>query len=186
MKTTVKVGIAGALIWIIINLIFFLAGQSKAFFDIGILFNVFMLMATIGVGAFLAKKEIKYAKTFFLNDFKGAMQSGVVYAIVIASFLYVYHEKIDPSIRTELAQARLDALHEQTPDEATYFEQLGDDDVWKNKSFDDYIENQEDQINGTFSSISVFLFHLMGLLLFSFFYSFFIVLILRKVVLKEK
>lgn len=186
MKTTIKVGFAGALVWIIITLIAFLSGFSKTFFDIGILINVFALMTSIGVGAFLAKKEIGYEKTFFLSDFKGAMQSGIIYTLCVASFIYVYHEKIDPSIRTELANSRLEALHEGMPNETIYLENLGDDDVWKNKSFDDYIENQEDTINATYSSMSVFLFHLMGLMLFSFFYSFFAVLILRKVVLKEQ
>lgn len=184
MKTTIKVGLGGALIWIIMSLSAFLMGASKAFFEIGILINIFLLLCSIAVGIYLSRKEDGFKQTPFLKDFKEAMQAGVVYTLVIAAFIYFYHENIDPSIKQGLIDARLEALHKDVPDEATFLVKYGDDEVWGEKSFDDFIENQEDQTRSMISTRSVVIFHLMGLLLFSFFYAFFATIILRKIVLK--
>ena len=173
------------MLWIILTLSAFLMGFSKEFFDIGILLNVFILLSTIAVGIYLSRKEDGFIETPFIKDFKQAMQAGLIYTLLIAGFIYVYHEKIDPSIKNELVDARLERLHSDVPNEEVYIEKYGEDDVWKNKTYDDFIENQEDTTRSMISSKSVFIFHLMGLLLFTFFYSFFAVLILRKVVLRK-
>ena len=187
MKTTVKIGLAGALVWIIITLIAFLSGESFSFFIPGIFINILGLLATIGVAMFVVKKEDKYSISGpFLQDFKDAMQAGVIYTIVIAGFIYVYHSNIDPSILNKLREAQFEAINEAIPDAETYQELLGDDNVWRNKSYDDYIENQEDNARIGVSPGIVFFIHFAGLFMFSFFYSFFVVLILRKIVLKPR
>lgn len=185
MKTTVKIGLGGALIWIILNLAVFLMGYSREFFTIGILINIFALICTIAVGIFLSRKEDGFVQTPFLKDFKEAMQAGLIYTVIVSGFIYVYHEKIDPSIRQNLINNYTVALHNDVPDEETFIKKYGTDEKWADSSYNDFIETQEDAFDSMFSSFSVFFFHLLGLFLFSFFYSFFAVLILRKVVLRR-
>jgi hypothetical protein len=185
MKTSVKTGLFFALIWIILSLIFFLAGISKATFNIGILINIFLLMAAVASGLYLTKKEGNFERGIFLSDFKTSMQSGIIYAITISSFVYLYHNNIDLSIRQDLIDAQIEAVHRSVPDSETYAEMQADDPTWKDKSYDDYIELMEDQANSMISSSSVFIAHLMGLTFFTFFFSFFVTMIMRLVVLRR-
>lgn len=185
MKRTVKVGISAALIWIIITMIVYYLDYSRDFFKIGIFINVFFLLGAIAAGLYLHKKDQGFEKLSFAMDFKPAMQSGIIYSLVVSGFIYLYHEKIDTSIKAALVESRVEAIHEMVPDEETYQKLQESDPTWRNKSFDDYIENQEDIIYSMISSFSVFIFHLMGLIFFSIFYSFFTTLILRKVVLRQ-
>ena len=185
MKTTVKTGIGVALIWIIFCMLLFYTGNAKAGFVTGIFLNVFLLLASIAVGLYLHKKESGFEKLPFASDFKSAMQSGIVYALIVSSFIYLYHEKIDPTIKDDLVELRMEAIHTMIPDEAAYHELQKEDDTWAEKSYNDYIENQEDIIRSMISSFSIFIFHLMGLIFFSIFYSFFATLILRKIVLRQ-
>lgn len=186
MKTSVKFGIIFALIWMIINMIVFYMGGSIGFFKFGIMINVFLLMTGIAVGLYMSKKEEGFQQANFLNDFKSAMQTGIVYTLLVAGFTYLYHERIDPSIRTEMIDARVADLHEKFPSEEAFIEMQSVDPTWNGKSYDDFIENKEDTFDSIFSSSSVFIAHLMGLTFFAGFYSFFATLIMRKVVLKPR
>lgn len=184
MKTSVKVALSVSLVWIIINLIIYLIGFSREFFAIGILLNIFFLLASIAVGLFLSRKEKKFAETLFLEDFKVAMQSGIIYAIIISGFLYVYHNNIDTSIRQSLTDARIESLHNTYPDEESFKVLQESNPEWKDKNYDFFIEEQEDITKGIYSAFSVFIFHLMGLFLFAMFFSFFGTIIIRRVILR--
>jgi hypothetical protein len=185
MKMPIKIGLLASMIWMGITLIFFYSGHSKEGFDAGILINVFLLLSGIAVGLYLKRREEKFVQTAFLEDLKSAMQAGIVYTIAVAAFVYYYHENVDPSIKNGLIDARIEALHEAVPDAEAYKELQAKDNTWQDKSYDDYIENQEDIIHSVISSKSVFLMHLAGLFFFSLIYSFFSVIVLRKVVLRN-
>ncbi|MCB9223043.1 MAG: DUF4199 family protein [Crocinitomicaceae bacterium] len=185
MKTSVKIGLFFALIWIIITMILYLAGISKLSFRAMVLVNIFFLMASVSVGLFLTKRESKFDKGFFLEDFKTSMQSGIVYSLIISSFVYLYHAKIDQSIRQDLIDAQIEAIHTNVPDSETYAEMQAKDPTWKDKGYDDYIELMEDQATSMISASSVFIAHLMGLTFFSFFFAFFTTVIMRFIVLRE-
>ena len=165
-------------------MIIFYAGLAKEAFFAMIFVNLFFLLASIAVGLYMTKKERQFETGIFADDFKTAMQSGLVYAIAIAGFIYLYHNSIDPSIREAIIEDITTALHEAVPDEATYAKLQETDNTWQEKSYDDYIENQEDQIDGFISPLSIFVVHLMGLSMLSFFYAFGTTFILRKIVLK--
>lgn len=185
MKTSVKAGILFSLIWIISVLTAFLAGYSVDFFLISELLGLFLLLGAIFAGLFLTKKENDYEKVNALEDFKVAMQSGLVYTIIITGFVYVYHNQIDPSIKENFIDQRIAALHEEYPDEASYKVLQANDQKWETFSYDDFIENQEDQTESFTGSFFTSFFHLMVFFMFSIFYSFFVVIVLRKVILRQ-
>jgi hypothetical protein len=184
MKTSVKYGFLFALLWIIINMVIFYGGISREAFLVLIMINLFFLLCAITIGLYMTKKERNWEVGVFLDDFKTSMQGGLVYAILIAGFIYLYHAKIDTSIRDGIINERIEVLHEAVPDSKTYKELQADDPTWRNKSFDDYIENQEDQIRSVVSPMSIFVMHLMGLSMLAFLYSFGSTIIVRKVVLR--
>lgn len=185
MKTSVKSGIIFALLWIIIVLAAYLMGKSVQFFIPSELLNILLLLAAIFSGLFLTKKENNYEKVNAIEDFKIAMQSGIVYTIMITGFVYLYHSQIDLTIKDSLIEERIAALHEVYPNEAAYKELQAVDDKWKEKSFDDFIENEIIQTRTFIGSFYTTFFHLMILFMFSLFYSFFVSLIIRKIILRH-
>lgn len=185
MKTSVKFGFFFALIWIIITMILFYAGVSKETFNIGILINVFLLLCAISIGLYMTKREHKFEKGIFIEDFKFAAQSGIVYAISIAAFVFLYHSKIDTSIREALISGQVEAIHKQVPNSDVYEDLKKEDPTWKDKSYDDYVENMEDQARSMISPTSVFVAHLMGLTFFALFFSFFVTFVMRNVILRN-
>ena len=186
MKVAIKTGFFFALIWIIITMVMYYAGFSKEGFTIGVLINIFVLMAAIATGLLLTKKKHKFEKGIFLEDFKTSVQSAIIYAVSVSAFIFLYHSKIDTSIRDSLITAQIEAIHKQVPDSERYAELQVNDPTWKHKSYDDYIENMEDQARSMISATSVFVAHLMGLTFFGLFFSFFVTIILRNVILRNR
>lgn len=185
MKTTVKAGLIFSLIWIISVLIAFLLGYSVDFFLISELLSLLLLVGAIFSGLFFTKKEKNYEKSNALEDFKVALQAGMVYTIMITAFVYVYHKHIDPALTQSFIDQRIEALHAQYPDEASFKKLQEQDMKWETFSRDDFIENQEDQISSFIGSFFTTLVHLMALFIFSLFYSFFVMLVIRKVILRN-
>lgn len=184
MKTSVKVALGIALVWIILTLIIYLTGYSKELFATGILLNIFFLLTAISFGLFLTKKEKGFADSVFLDDFKVAMQSGIIYTIILAGFIYLYHQTIDTGIRESLIEARNESLHNTYPDAASFKVLQETSPEWKDKNYDLFIEEQEDLTKSIYSSFSVFIFHMMGMFIFSMFFAFFGTIIIRRVILR--
>lgn len=185
MKTSIKAGLFFSLIWVIIVLIIFLMDRSIDLFLTVELLSLLTLLGAIFTGLFLTKKENNYEVNPALDDFKIAMQSGLIYTILVSGFIYVYHNKIDPSIQESFVQQRIESIKEFHPDEASFKELQKTDPTWKTFSYDDYIENQVDQTRAFIGPFFTSLFHLMIFFMFSLFYSFFVTIVLRKVILRQ-
>ena len=185
MKTSVKFGIFFALLWIIVVLCAFLTGYSVDFFLASEILSLLLLVVGIFLGLFLTKKENGYEKVNALEDFKVALQSGIVYTIIVTGFIYVYHNQIDPSVKQSFIDQRIEALHAEYPDQASYEVLQANDLKWETFSYDDFIENQEDQTTSFIGPFFTSFFHLMVLFMFSLFYSFFVMLVIRKVILRQ-
>jgi ABC-type multidrug transport system fused ATPase/permease subunit len=186
MKITIKAALVFALIWIIAVLSIYLMGYSIDLFLPVELFGLFTLLGAIFTGLFLTKKEQGYDDRPALDDFKTAMQSGLLYTVIITVFIYFYHESIDPSIRENFAEERIAAIHTMYPDQEAYAVLQSNDPTWREKSFDDFIENQEIQAKSFLSPKFTSLIHLFLLFMFSLFYSFFVMLVIRKVILRPR
>lgn len=184
MKTSVKAGIFFSLIWIIVVLAVFLAGRSIDFFLISELLSLLLLLGAVFTGLFLSKREKNYEKVNALDDFKVAMQAGVIYTIIITGFVYIYHNQIDVTIQNSFIDQRIEALHELYPDEASFVELQERDIKWADKSYNDFIEQEEDQARSFIGPFFTSFFHLMVYFMFSLFYSFFVTIVIRKVILR--
>jgi len=184
MKTSVKAGLFFSLIWIIIVLVAFLMGRSIDFFLIAELLSLLLLLGAIFTGLFLTKKENDYNVVNALEDFKVAMQSGLVYTILVTGFVYLYHNQIDTSIKDSFISQRVAALHEQYPDEISFKTLQDQDPKWKGSTYNDFIENVEDQAETIVGPFFTSFFHLMVFFMFSLFYSFFVTIVIRKIILR--
>ena len=166
-------------------MIFFFTGNSKLGYETSVFINLFLLLTAIATGVFLFKKAEGFAEKSFLEDIKMAMQGGVMFTILVSGFIYIYHSKIDSSVIDNKVQAYLDVINSNVPDEATYIELQKDDATWKDKTYMDYIENQEDQTRGFISAGSLALMNAIIGVLLTIFFSIFTTVILRKVVLRN-
>jgi hypothetical protein len=185
MKPSVKVAFVCSLLSIGISLVFFFTGKSLLGYEVSAFINLFLLLTAIAAGVFLFKKAEGFEQKSFLEDIKIAMQGGIMFTILVSGFIYIYHSKIDKSIIDNKVQTYLEVINSNVPDELTYIELQKDDATWKDKTYMDYIENQEDQTRGFISAGSLALMNALVGLLLTIFFSIFTTVILRKVVLRN-
>ena len=171
MKIPLRVAMVCFLISVGITLGFYAAGQTAYGAQISGLWNMFLLLCSIGVGIYFTKKSQGYNKeTSFAEDFKVALQGGIVFVLLLSLFTYVFHEKIDNSYVELKLNERLDANLANVPNEAAFLALQAEDITWKDKTYLDYIENQEDQASLGLSAYSFAIGHLgIGLFLAMFF-----------------
>ena len=185
MKPSVKVALVCSLISIGISLSFYYSDNSVTGYEVGSFVNIFLLLTSIAIGVFVFKKKQNFEQRSFLEDIKIAMQGGIMFTILISSFTYVYHSKIDTSIIDAKVNVRLEYLVKSVPDEATYKELQKKDITWEDKTYMDYLENQEDLARSIISAGSLGLMNAVSGMLLTVFFSIFVTIILRKVVLRN-
>ncbi len=185
MKPSVKIAIVCSVISIGFTLAFFYAGKFQQGYEVGPFIKLFLLLAAISGGVFIVKKNENFRERSFLEDFKYAMQGGIIFTILVSLFVYYYHTNMDTSIIDSKVTALMKNSDKNVPDEATYKILQRDDVTWQDKTFMDYKENQEDQFRSMVSAEAFALVHVLVGMLLTLFFSVFVTLILRKVVLRD-
>jgi len=185
MKPSIKIAIVCSIISIGITLVFFFAGKFQQGYEAGPFVNLFLLLTSIAGGVFIVKKKENFIDRSFLEDIKFAMQGGIMFTIFVSLFVYYYHSKLDTSIIDAKVAALMENSDKNVPDEATYKVLQKGDKTWQDKTFMDYKENQEDQFRSMVSAEAFALVHVLVGMLLTLFFSVFVTLILRKVVLRQ-
>jgi len=184
MKPSVKIALICTVISAAISLLFFYTGYSFLGYKAEPFISLFLLLVSIAGGVFMFKQNENFAERSFLEDIKKAMQGGIMFTLLASGFIYIYHSKIDTSIIDEKVEAFIATVKKNVPDEKTYFELQKNDPTWKDKSYLDYMENQEDSARGFISAWSFSIIHTIVGMLLTVFFSIFVTVILRKVVLR--
>lgn len=185
MKPSVKIAIVCSIISIGFTLAFFYAGKFQEGYEAGPFIKLFLLLSSIAGGVFVVKKKENFIERSFLEDFKYAMQGGIIFTILVSLFVYYYNLKMDTSIIDKKVALRMENSNKNVPDETTYKLLQKDDPTWQDKTFMDYKENQEDQFRGFISAKAFALVHVVVGMMLTLFFSVFVTLILRKVVLRQ-
>jgi hypothetical protein len=185
MKSSVKIAIVCSLLSIGFTLAFYFAGKSQEGYEAGPFINLFLLLTAISGGVFSVKKKENFRDRSFLEDIKYAMQGGIMFTIFVSLFVYYYHSSMDTSIIDSKVTGLMEMSDQNVPDEATYKELQKNDNTWQDKTFMDYKENQEDQFRSMVSAEAFALVHVLIGMLLTLFFSIFVTLILRKVVLRQ-
>lgn len=185
MKLPVKIAFIIALISSLITYVFYKLGYGLKVAEMSPLWNMFLLVSSIGLSLFLVGKTNGFKQLTFIEDFKNAMQGGLIFVILISIFTLFYHESIDTSFVDMKLNERLSANMKNVPNEAAYLEFQKEDRTWQDKSYLDYIENQEDQSVVGLSAKSLALGHLVAGLFLALAFSIFSTLVFRFIVLKD-
>jgi len=188
MKPSVKVALICSVIAIGTMLGFYYSGNSEFGVRVEPFISLFLLLTSIAGGVFMFKQSENFLERSFLEDIKMALQGGIMFTILVSGFVYIYHTKIDASIIDTKVEAFIANVKKAVPDEKTYFElqlKYPEDKTWQDKTYLDYMENQEDSARGFISPWSFSIMHTIVGLLLTVFFSIFVTLILRKVVLRQ-
>ncbi len=185
MKITVKVSLLIFVISVGFTFLFYALGILSKNYEIIVFVNMFLLVVSISTGLYLSRKKDNFVETPLIQDFKSALQSGIIFAVLLGVFTYIYHAKIDTSLIDEKVYERLEWIKSSVPNEEVYLELQKSDPTWQDKTYLDYIENQEDQTYSIISAKTLSIITTLVGFILTFFFSFFIVLIIRKVVLRE-
>ena len=174
MKPSVKVALVCSLISIGITLVFFYSGKSDVWFAKGALVNLFLLISAIGVGVFLYKKSEGFSEKGFVDDLKMAMQGGIVFTIMVSGFTYFYYSKIEVNLLEDFRQEKLAEKKALIPNEAAYLEMQKTNPNYKDKTYMDFMENEEDKGSFSMNAKIITLFHSILGMLFSVVFSIFV------------
>lgn len=185
MKPSIKIAFVCSILSIGFTLAFYFAGKFQQGYEAGPFLNLFLLLASISGGVFIVKKKENFIDRSFLEDIKYAMQGGIMFTIFVSLFVYYYHSSLDTSIIDTKVAALMEMSDKNVPDEVTYKEFQKTDKTWQDKTFMDYKENQEDQFRSMVSAEAFALVHVVVGMLLTLFFSIFVTLILRKVVLRQ-
>ncbi|MFK8045098.1 MAG: DUF4199 domain-containing protein [Crocinitomicaceae bacterium] len=186
MKIPLRVAMVCFLISVGITLGFYFTNQTSLGAQMSGLWNMFLLLCAIGLGIYFTMRSRGYnSDTSFAEDFKVSVQGGIVFVVLLSLFTYVFHEKIDQSYIEEKLNERLDANLALVPNETVYLELQKEDITWKDKTYLDYIENQEDQAAEGLSAYSYALGHLGIGMFLALFFSIAVTFIWRKIVMMD-
>lgn len=185
MKPSIKVAVVCSFISVVITMTLHSFGKGVLAYEMSSFLNLFLLLAAIAGGLFLYKKSEGFSDKSFIEDIKMALQGGLIYTLLISGFVYYYHTKINTSIIDDKVDDYIEVISQNVPNEATFLEMKKGDKTWKDKTYLDYIENQEDSARGFISAFSLSIMHTVVGLLLTVFFSIFTTIILRKVVMRD-
>ena len=185
MRPALKTAIFFATTWIFIKLLFmeFDLFQEDIFFT-GLI-NNFFLLAAIAIGLYFEKRREGFGAGTALSDIKHGMIGGAPYALIVSVFMFFYYQDINPEFIENREQARMDIVYKAMEREG-YVDSLKmqnqDFNVMTNKEIYSYIK---EETSSALSPKSLLTLSLLGLIVLGFTYSIFVMIIFRKVLLRE-
>lgn len=185
MKPTLKIGLIFAAVWIALKLLFWQLGIFQESIHITGLINTLFLLLAIALGLYFQKKKEGLSNGTALTDVKNALQSGVLYTVIVSVFLYFYYDSINPEFTenriNEMSdmfydnmqrESYVDSLKLQNPD----IEELTNEDI---------IRKNKSELEQNLSPYSTFIFSLLGLIILAFTYSILVTLVFRMILFKD-
>ena len=185
MKLPLRIAMICFLVSVGILLGFWAAGEITIGTELSAFWNMLLLIVAIALSVFMVKRQANFEEKPFVDDLKIGMQGGMVFVVLLTVFTYVFHEKIDSTYVEDRLSAYLDNSMKNVPNEETYKKMQAEDPTWKDKSYLDYLENQEDKATVGFSAGSFATGHLGIGLFLAIFFSLAITFVIRKVMLRD-
>lgn len=173
MNHAVKTAIIWALIYIIIELalVSFNVHREQVSRFIGFGSNTLCLLLAISISIITNFNKLKHKGVSIVTDLKTGIKTGVVYALIVASFLFVYYKWIDPGYHEAIKQQYI-AYSESEDFYKNAEEAKLQDDGLSSLSEDDLRDNAQINAEEMLSIKTVFPMSLMALLMLSILYSF--------------
>jgi len=180
MKTSINIGIAFAVIWIILKLVAF---NFQIFLtDLKPFIFANMLFVTLAVGITLYLKKRKEVGGNLLDDVKTGMGSSIIYTVIVSVFIFFYYQTIYP----EFNSSKISEMELLLKDESKVEELRKSNPDMENSSSDEIRSLVLTSIGQYYSAQFTMTIALLGLLLYSTLNSLIISLIFKKVFSKNQ
>jgi len=165
MKYAFRSAVLFASVFIIVKLIFFNAGWHGKYYPLIIFINILLVLLAMVTGLWSEGKYTK-PKRAYLEIVKSCLRPAAWYIILVTGFVFLYYSVIDKEYTKNLIEQRMEAV------EKADFKKIQENSVeYKDKTRDDFIDNEREYAEKIFSPFAVSTFTLFGMLLLSFFYS---------------
>jgi len=186
MKLNFKFGLLFSGIYIIIELTMLLIGvkhsQETIIYTMGA--NTLLLLLAVALSILINFNRKKAGGLSMIADLKMGIGAGAVYAIVTASFLWLYFGVLDPSY-PELRKQQIEMRMNSKEDYAILVEQVeGSDVINQNMSAEDLQEQNLDNVSQMLGANTIFPMALFSLLLLGMIYAFFVTAFNRLILAK--
>lgn len=185
MKITLKFGLLGAGVWMLVKLIFFWAGASDTTVTPSAMINMFVMLVSIALGVYFHKKAEGMKQGNALSDIKAGMTTGIPYALLVSVFLYFFYEKINPDfIDSRIAKTEQEL--KKVLDDPKEFQKLrASNEEFEVKSkeeiYEAIMENQYNMYSAKFTAIL----GMLGMTVLATAYSIFVTIVYRRVLLRH-
>ena len=185
MKVTLKTGIIFALIWIIFKLSYHLILPDTTELTVSIFVNMFLLISAISFGLYFHKKKEGTTEGNALSDIKAAMSSGVPYSVLVAIFMFLYYNNINPQFIENVRKPKIEVLNKElsSPKYIAKLKRLNPELETKTKA--EIYQAGLSNINAQVSPKSTAILSILGMIFLSTIYSILVTVIFRKILFKR-
>ncbi len=174
MNHAIKTAIIWALIYIIAKLSVMLLGYNHENYSIfiGFALNSMCLLLAIAIAIISNFNRHKHEGLSIVSDIKTGMKTGVIYAMLVATFLMSYYKWIDPEFLEINREMRLNYIEspEGQQNLTEQFEQ--NPELYEGSSKEDVLDKEEETTKNILTANKVFLMTLISIIVLSIVYSF--------------
>ena len=176
MKPTVKIAFFFASFYMAFKIILFTQDlQHDENWRVMLIFgNMLFILLAVFFALRHQQKVDKGKETIFLHDFKLVLQSGVVYAVILGVFTFTYYKFIDPGYMEHLVELRMEGSEEFN------LEAMGPE-YPQGFTKEEIIQKELEASQMLYNPFGISALTTLGLLLMAIFYTFFLVILQRKV-----
>jgi hypothetical protein len=179
MKLPIKVGIAAALLWIVLKMLGLAINFSVDDIKLFVFLNMLLLTSAIAYSLFQVKR--KEVESNLLNDIKNGMLAGVPYTMLVSVFLYFYYEKIYP----EFNEKKIQEIELRISDPKTIKEIQTSNPAMENKNPEEIKREVMANTKSMYSAKFTMIISLLALMVYSTLNSMLIAIIYRRVVFRN-
>lgn len=179
MRTSVRIGIGFALVWIILKLTAFnfriFLNDLRPF----IFANMLFVTTAISLTLYLKNKSLK--DTNLMDDVKSGMISGVLYTVIVSGFIYFYYQSIYP----EFNSSKISAMELRLEDEEQIQEFRKTNPDMENNTSEEIRNKVLTSLSQYYSSQFAMTVSLLGMLIYATLNSLVLSLVFRKLFFKN-
>ena len=180
MKFYVKIGLAFAILWILIKLSCFSFNVLLTELEPFVFLN--MLFVTLAVSTVLYIKKRKQKEySNYLDDIKTSMIPGVIYTVVVSVFIYFYYQHIYPEFNTN----KISEIEIRMQDKKNIADLRKSNPEMENKSDEEIKSKVLKSVNDYYSAKFTMTITLLGLLVYTTLNSILLSLIFRRVIFRH-
>jgi len=136
--------------------------------------NSLCLLLAVGISIISNFNKKKHEDVSIVVDLKVGIKTSAIYALTIASFVFIYYKWIDPEYPEIRRQQWIAATETKQFSEDVDKKILDNPDMFYGKSSEDIRDNEQEGINMLLNPNNVFLMTLLALIVLGMFYSFLI------------